>query len=506
MEYKNDKMKLSALEQQVLRFIRQEKLLASGNRVLAAVSGGADSVCLMLILKRLEKLLGIHMEAVTVHHGIRGKSADRDVEFVRELCSAYEIPVHVCRVDVPGIVKSQQISQEEAARQARYECFAHVAGETGAQVIAVAHHRDDNCETILHHLFRGSSLKGLGGMDPRRKMGDFSVIRPFLETGRQEIESWLKERDIVWRTDETNLEDDYTRNRMRHHVIPLVENEINGQASAHVVQAAGYIAQAQELVEELAGQWLKMHGNYDAQRKIFEIPAALLKDCRPIVRREIFIQICRKIMGNAELKDVGHVHLEMIEKLRQGQTSRRLELPGGIHVRKEYDRLVFCRTGHEKTGETSLGGRDLTDRDTINNYCSAEGMNPFILSDGRIVENHNPELSEGIRFRIFSYNGEKIPENGYTKWFDYDTIKNGLSLRTRRTGDYFLLDGGGKKTVKSYMIDQKIPADRRDSVLLLTEGSHVLWLSDGRISAAYKVNRDTHSVLELIYLKEERLS
>ena len=96
-----------------------------------------------------------------------------------------------------------------------YECFAHVAGETGAQVIAVAHHRDDNCETILHHLFRGSSLKGLGGMDPRRKMGDFSVIRPFLETGRQEIESWLKERDIVWRTDETNLEDDYTRNRMR---------------------------------------------------------------------------------------------------------------------------------------------------------------------------------------------------------------------------------------------------------------------------------------------------
>lgn len=504
MEYKNDKMDVNAFENRVLRFIRREQLLTPGDRVLAAVSGGADSVCLLLVLKRMEKLLGIHVEAVTVNHGIRGKSADRDVEFVCGLCREYEIPVHVCWVDVPAMVKTQQISEEEAARQARYACFARTAEETGSQAVAVAHHRDDNCETILHHLFRGSSLKGLGGMAPRRKMGQLSVIRPFLETGRKEIEEWLRERNIAWCTDETNLENDYTRNRMRHHVIPLVEKEINGQASAHVVRAAADIAQAQALVEELAGSWLEQHGIYDAEQGIFEIPVSPLQDCRPIIRREIFMQVCRKIMGNEDLKDVGHVHLEMIERLRQGQTSRRLELPGEIQVRKEYERLVFFRSGCR-----SVCGSlpDFPEKeDAAAETCSGSGTGSFVLPDGKIVENQNPELSESISFRIFSYNGEKIPENRYTKWFNYDTIKNGLSLRTRRTGDYFLLDGGGRKTVKSYMIDQKIPADRRDSVLLLAEGSHVLWLSDGRISAAYKVNRDTHNILELRYLKEERLS
>ena len=486
-QWKWNHMDADSLERRILEFMRREHLTSPGDKVLAAVSGGADSVCLLLVLKKLEGLLKIHVEAVTVNHGIRGESADGDVEFVRALCMKYKIPVHVCRVNVPELVKREQISEEEAARQARYECFADVAEEIGAGVIAVAHHRDDNCETVLHHLFRGSSLKGLGGMVPRRKLQQFCVIRPFLETSRQEIEDWLREYRISWRTDETNLENDYTRNRMRHHVIPLVEREINEQASAHVVQAAGYIAQAQELIEEIAVQWLKQYGIREDGQESFGIFTEPLFRCRPIVRREIFMQSCREIAQNPGLKDVGHVHLEMLERLAEGETSRRVELPGRILVKKEYDRLIFCQS--PRKGPES--------------HVRAEFSGKLLLPDGCVVENMNPELTETLCFRIFSYNGEKIPENSYTKWFDYDTIKNGLSLRTRRTGDYFMLDGGGRKTIKSYMIDRKIPADRRDSMLLLAEGSHVLWLSDGRISAAYKINKDTCNVLELTYLKEE---
>ncbi|MCI7098645.1 MAG: tRNA lysidine(34) synthetase TilS [Lachnospiraceae bacterium] len=503
-----DNGSLSALERRVLEFMRKERLTVSGDRVLAAVSGGADSVCLLLVLKNLERLLGIHVEAVTVNHGIRGASADGDVEFVRRLCEEHGIPLRICQVNVPELVKREQISEEEAARRLRYECFEHAAAETGAGVVAVAHHRDDNCETVLHHLFRGSSLKGLGGMAPGRKQGDISVIRPFLQTGRHEIESWLKERGILWRTDETNLEDDYTRNRLRHHVIPLVEREINEQACAHVVQAAEYIAQAQELIEELAGQWLEQYG---ADRSI---PVEPLRSCRPVVRREILIQVCRKAAGGSNLKDVGHVHLEMLEHLAQGENSRQIRLPGGICVRKEYGMLVFFHSGQEVCRGKN---KDKKNADEKNISEKAGNMNEeafhgeadgkqVVLQDGTVIRIEIPVCDAQIHFRTFSYHGEKIPENSYTKWFDYDTIKNGLSLRTRRTGDYFLLDGGGRKTVKSYMIDRKIPADLRDSVVLLAEGSHVLWLSDGRISAAYKVSGDTHNVLELVYLKEERLS
>lgn len=507
---------LTALERHVLEFIRKEQLVSPGDRVLAAVSGGADSVCLLLVLKGLERLLGIRLEAVTVNHGIRGAAAAEDVEFVRKLCAEYEISLHVCQVDVPGLVRKEQISEEEAARRLRYGCFERTAAETGANVVAAAHHRDDNCETVLHHLFRGSGLKGLGGMAPVRKMGRYSVIRPFLRTGRSEIEDWLREKGISWRTDETNLEDDYTRNRMRHHVIPLVEQEINEQACAHVVQAAEYIAQAQELIEELAGQWLAQYGQQETGRPAsaadqlrgFRIPADLLKDCRPVVRREILVQACRRVTGEAAFRDVGHVHLEMLERLAESENSRRLELPGGIRVKKEYGMLVFRHSAQEK--KDAPGRKPAQEKKPVMEERSAceENYedNSLILPDGTVIKTETFIPDGQIHFRIFSYHGEKIPENSYTKWFDYDTIKNGLSLRIRRTGDYFLLDGGGRKTVKSYMIDRKIPADRRDSILLLAEGSHVLWLADGRISAAYKVRRETHNVLELIYLKEERLS
>lgn len=485
---KKDKSGLSSLEERVLSFIRRYELVKQGFVVLTAVSGGADSVCLLLVLKRLEKILGIDVEAVTVNHGIRGVSAGEDVAFVCRLCEEYGIKVHVCEADVPKLAQKEQLSEEEAARKARYECFGRTAAEIGADVIAVAHHRDDNCETILHHLFRGSSLRGLAGMLPGRQMmfeeNTFLVIRPFLQEGRREIENWLSEREILWRTDETNLLDDYTRNRLRHHVIPVIESEINRQAAAHVVQAGMDIAQAQALIQELAAEWIEKYGSFSDG--IFRISLKELAACKPIVRREIFMQVCRKIKGEQDFKDMGHVHLEMLARLAVGETSRRVELPGGILAKKQYEELLFqCAVSKKET--------------PISVKCPDE----IVLLDGKVIKNWNPELSEGISFKVFSYCGEKIPENNYTKWFDYDRIENGLSLRTRRAGDYFLLDGGGRKTVKSYMIDQKIPADRRDSVLLLADGSHVLWISDGRISAAYKVSGDTQNVLEVLLKRGE---
>lgn len=542
---------LDSLERKVWDFIQKNKLLSSGEVVLAAVSGGADSICLLRILKNLETFLGIRVEAITVNHGIRGATAQRDVAFVQEQCAKWKVPLHICQVNVPEVVRREGLSEEEAARKVRYNCFFQTAHAIGANKVAVAHHRDDNCETILHHLFRGSSLRGLGGMAPAREMRKahltaeqlveqaveqkveqvvkreveqaVTIIRPLLSLSRTEVERWLSEQAIDWCTDETNLEDRYTRNRLRHQVIPLIERELNPQASEHVVQAAGYLAEAQELIEDLAKQWMKeMEASESVSRDLFEtpgkngrcrtterryaLPISELKKCRSIIRREILFQACGRVKQQATLKNIGHVHLAELEQLMDGETSKWTLLPGNIRVTKQYEQLIFCGPALTKS-ETERGIKSETESgtklETGNRIEKVNGADSLLLSDGKVISISQPGLEKGIFLRIFSYNGEKIPENSYTKWFDYDKIKNGLSLRTRQPGDYFQLENGGRKTLKSYLIDQKIPVVQRDQIPLLAEGAHIVWIGDGRISAAYKVSRDTHNVLEIIQKRGE---
>ncbi len=335
------------------------------------------------------------------------------------------------------------------------------------------------------------------------------------------------EHAIDWCTDETNLEDCYTRNRLRHQVIPLIERELNPQASEHVVQAAGYLTEAQELIEDLAKQWMQemeaskslsrdylettgKNGSSRTTERRYVLPIPELKKCRPIIRREILFQACERVKQQETLKNIGHVHLAELEQLMDGATSKWTLLPGNIRVTKQYEQLIFCGEALIKP-ETGSGTELKTESETGLETESrikagskqTNGADSLLLSDGNVISILRPGLEKGIFMRIFSYNGEKIPENSYTKWFDYDKIKSGLSLRTRQPGDYFQLENGGRKTLKSYLIDQKIPAVQRDQIPLLAEGAHIVWIGDGRISAAYKVSRDTHNVLEIIQKRGE---
>lgn len=563
-------MNINSIEEKVCDYIRKHDLLHSGDCILTAVSGGADSVCLLLILHRLQERLGIRLKAVTVNHGIRGTSAEADVHYVENLCGRYGIPLHICQVSVPEFLRQHSMSEEEAARKLRYQCFAETAKQVGATAVAVAHHREDHCETVLHHLFRGSSLRGLKGMEPlktlhmetgssvkniniqnlnsaesdscfcdidERKLNrtenvcdeerdkkiwknrvdkqEIRIIRPLLELSRQDIEIWLEEQEVPWQTDETNLTDAYTRNRLRHQIIPLITEQINTQAVPHILQAAKDICEAQELVEELAWNWLSVYGvayerqsDQKAQLKKLKlksderprlnkisIPVLELHRCRPIVQREILIQVGRCLTGESDFKDVGRVHLDMILSLAEKGTSKRLELPAGLQVRTEYENLIFSSTDRKKECQSDRSVKCL---DEIYADRSEKKEPPLAIT---VADGISPKDYE---FRIFLYNNDKkIPENNYTKWFDYDRIKNRLSLRMRRTGDYFLLDGGGRKSVKSYMIDKKIPAAKRNQIPVLADGNHVLWLADGRISAAYKVTEQTEWILELILAEQD---
>ncbi len=420
------------MQKKVEAYIRQYQMLEQGSRVIAAVSGGADSVCLLHILVTLKEKFGLEIQTVHVHHGLRGAEADRDAEFVRELSEQWKVPCLVVYRDAAAYARERGMGVEEAGRELRYEAFYEAAKALHGARIAVAHHQEDQAETILHNLFRGSGLKGLGGMAPVRDR----VIRPLLCVGRRDIQEYLEEQGIGWRQDSTNDSTDYTRNKLRHKVIPMVCQEVNGQAVAHIVAAGERMRQAQAYFEKEAVEVLRAYGREETGEE----------------------SRYRRIGLPSQVKQV----IDLTKK----QTGKTFFLPWGIRAYREYD-MVWLEAG-ERKGKTEQG----------------------------MLLNHPSFSVECFPASILREKHQKIPEKKYTKWFDYDKIKGTLSVRTRQTGDYITLKDGKKKTIKAFMIDEKIPRSRRDEMLLLTEGHHVLWIIGCRISEFYKITDETQQILQ----------
>ena len=320
-----------------------------------------------------------------------------------------------------------------------------------------------NSVQILHHLFRGSGLKGLSGIAPVRGR----MIRPLLWTGREEILCYLKEKHLQWVEDSTNRENEYTRNRIRNELIPLITAEINPQAVQNILRAGERIGQADRYFEAQAEAWLSEYGCYggdgEETPREYRLDSAALEVQEDILKGYIIRRALTKL--SCPLKDITARHLEDVVSLAGKKTGKQVMLPRGIRAEKEYGIL---RIQAETAPARPEGER--TEED------------PLFPLKTRIFPCGNPG---------------QFPKNQYTKWFDYDKIKGTMSVRTRRTGDYITLSGGGTKTVKSYMIDEKIPREARDRILLLAEGSHILWIVGHRISEYYKVTEHTKTVLEV---------
>lgn len=236
---------------QLLQQVRQSALISQGDILVAGVSGGADSVLLLRVLAAMRATERINLYAVHVHHGIRGAEADEDAAFVQRLCEELGIPCQVDRADVPALAKAEGLTVEEAGRKARYQCFYREMDRVGAHKLAVAHHRDDSAETILFNLVRGSGLKGLCGISPVQGR----IIRPLISLRRREIESILSEEQLSWRTDSTNTDVRYSRNRIRHELIPYLEREFNPETVEHLTEMAAMLREIDRHMEREAAVW-----------------------------------------------------------------------------------------------------------------------------------------------------------------------------------------------------------------------------------------------------------
>ena len=438
-------------------YMREHEMTAPGDAVIVALSGGADSVCLLTVLKQLatpEFLL----RAVHVHHGIRGAEADRDEAFAQKLCESLSVPLCVAYCHVPAYAAEHGLSEEEAGRILRYQVLEKEAGKweqelpAGSRVkIALAHHRDDNAETILHHLLRGSGLTGLAGIRPVQGRR----IRPLLCVGREEIRAYLEAGHISWCEDSTNQSPDYTRNRIRSQVLPLLKTAVNEQAEEHILQAGQIIGQADAYLRQQAEE-IWQEAVCGREEDLAAIPLTAFARQPEILKTYLIRHMLDQL--HPGWKDIGSRHFTAIAELAGKPVGSRLDLPGGLMARTGYETLEIVRkTEREVSVKTESG------------------------ADGEI---HGCQTVPELHMTVFPrQKDQEIPKNQYTKWFDYDKIKGTLSVRTRRTGDYLILPSGGSKTIARYMIDEKIPKEKREQILLLAEGSHVLWVVGFRISA-----------------------
>ena len=458
--------------QKVFSYIEEQELVRAGDLVFAGVSGGADSMCLLEVLRAYQKEVDFQLRVIHVEHGIRGEESFADAAYVRRFCEEKNVLCEVVSVDACAYSEAQGISVEEAARELRYEAFeaaaqaaehawaADAAGTAPAGGmrhvrIAVAHHMEDQAETVLWQMIRGSDIKGLGGIRPKRGR----IIRPLLFVERTQIEAFLRGEGISWREDVTNGDRAYTRNRLRMDVLPVLA-QLNGQAVGHLCESA---CRLQETEDYLAAQTDALYARYT--KKILQggllVQEALLQE-QPLMQRRVLYRALETVCGRA--KDLGARHIVLLQELFSHQVGRELMLPYRVRARRTY-----------------------------------EGVELFVKSGSEVIEE---ETAPGqIRMEILEHVPiAEISKKKYTKWFDYDKIECNVQIRKRQSGDYLIIDSAGhRQKLKNYLVNEKIPQAERDGLWLLADGSHIMWIIGHRMSDYYKVDEHTKRVLEVQY-------
>lgn len=496
----------------VLHYVKENNIIAKKDRIVIGVSGGADSVCLFFVMLKLKEIYDLHLEVVHVNHGIRGEEAKEDEDYVRELCEREDVSYTVFHEDVRRIAKEQKLSEEEAGRDVRYEAFHKVCEIKQCNKIAIAHNMNDSAETILFNLFRGSGIKGLTGILPVRD----SIIRPLLCVSREEIEDYLDQIRVDYKIDKTNLLEEYTRNKIRLNILPYVKSELNERAMEHIASSGNLLSEVVAYIEKNMFECYERIVVFNEEKKEYFIQVNAIMKEDIVIQKELIRYILFQLSG--QRKDIDGKHIDIIVSLLRKNVGKKVDLPYEIEVVRDYERIIFRKRNKP------INKCDNKDQSSINESfkeinskyeSSCTNIHP-VKSYVNSTDNmdNNRDLQEGIvvsipgtyydsyhkwnlKFELINYKKNLIiPTNGCTKWFDYDRIKNTVLLRTRKEGDFLQIDQlGGRKKLKSFFIDKKVPRELRDEIPLLTDGSHIMWIVGDRISEAYKVNEKTQRIL-----------
>lgn len=455
----------SDLHTRITSAILSKELFKPGDTLIVGLSGGADSTALLDLLATLPAF-PLRLVAAHLNHCLRGSESDADEQFCRGLAARYTIPFESRRIDIKAAAATGSLNLEDAGRRARIEFFDDLATQRGAATVVLAHHADDQAETVLMRLLRGSGMAGLAGMPWRNGRG---YCRPLLEITRIEIEAYLAERRLEWREDTSNLDRTFLRNRIRHELLPLLE-QYNPAVRNTLATTAGILAEENALLDNQVRLTARQTCRFSDSAAACDIPLLL---SRPMALQR---RLVRLMLSHAagDLENITYRHLESIlQMIASSQPNLRIMLPGGWAAVKEYGTLII-----KALPDTAPDFRELV----------IPGPGSYQMPDGST-----------LRIEVVPPPRDPIGSPG-TAYFDAHRMPFPWRMRTFRPGDRIQPFGmNGRKKIKDLFIDEKIPPARRTRAALIFCGDELIWVAGLRTSNLGRVDELSSLVVKAFF-------
>jgi tRNA(Ile)-lysidine synthase len=488
----------SPLALTVLRAAKKQETLRPGDRVGVAVSGGADSVALLLLLLELRKKLGIVLSVVHFNHNLRGKASDADEKFVAQLAAKRGLAFHVERANVSARAKREKANLEDTARRARYEFFEKLKHEDSVDRIAVAHTSDDQAETVLAHILRGAGIAGLGGIHSQRK----GVVRPLLGVRRKDLRAYLHQKKQSWREDTTNQDTTRMRARIRTKLLPFLEKQFNPQIVSHLstlaalarrdeaflealarVRCDALVRQSADLLSIRAAELLRpLAGTvFDVENTEFEG-----SPLREAIRTRMIRLLARRTRSRPGELTAHHVET-VLDLALSGQNGKSLQLPGGLEVRRDGNTLVFA---NGDDGAADRGGRKP--------LGTLQYEYKIDMSKGS-AEVKVAELGCVFRFRVIDWLRKRGETSKDRVVLDRDRLRLPVVLRNWRPGDRLRpLGHRSAHKLKRLLNEKHISRWERDGWPVLTSGGVVIWARGFPVDAEFAANEGTRAGILMV--------
>ncbi|MCF6158180.1 MAG: tRNA lysidine(34) synthetase TilS [wastewater metagenome] len=480
-------MKLNRLPFEIFKIINRYSLIKLHDSIVIGVSGGPDSVALLKILHTLNivKDLKLHLIVAHLNHQLRGKDSSDDVRFVENLSRDLSLPFFSKNVNIQVLSDQTKSSIEETARRERYKFFMELSLKHNAISVATGHNADDNVETLLHRIIRGTGLLGLGGIPIKRSLKEdppIQLIRPLLFTWRREIIAYLEREQFHYRIDKSNYETGYFRNRIRIELIPLLENRFNPNIKNTLIQLCQILNANNEYLSSEAEKILT-DCTIESTSDSYSIDVNFLRK-QPKVLQHVVLQKILNTM-NVPLKEITYKHYTRIlnEIIKMGK-GRYFQFPGRLYSWYEHRILYFRKGALFKPYKPLISGTSIR----------IPGVTP-IYPLGQIV-------SEIQDVRDFSLETFKKHKTEYEEAFDLQSIIMPLVVRSRKKGDTVSpLGMDGHKKLKDLFIDKKVPVNERDTIPVVAMSDHPIWVIGVCIDRRVKINPNTKKIVKLTFQK-----
>jgi tRNA(Ile)-lysidine synthase len=448
-------------------FVRGRNLINHGDRIIVSVSGGVDSVALLDMLRQLQKEWNLELAVAHFNHQLRGKESDADEQFVYVLAKQLELQCFVERAATKSIAEAKKISPQEAARELRYTFWTKLRYSLGFHSIATAHHADDNAETMLFNLIRGTGIHGMSGIPVVRK--DLAVIRPLLFANRSQILEYVTARNLNYREDSSNVKIEYTRNFLRHQIIPLLKENINPNVTASLLRTSELFDNLEQYLESVIAEENKTV-------LISSSSAELVYSISELHKKSLFIQeylLYRSLKDFVEAEIVFST-VKSILQLSQLETGSSISLANGVSAFRDRERLIIKYVESSPSFEYHI---NIGKYYAFNNYC----------------------------FNSSLVNEAQFSADCATEYVDAEKLSNELILRQWHDGDWFIpLGMKEKKKLSDFFIEQKVPICQKHSIPLLESDGNIVWVCGYRLDERFKVTTKTKKIAKFVYQPQQR--